>query len=576
MRPSHDSRVHYPARLAFVLSCFLLATTAPSLNAKMSSWKDAQGASFRAEPVEALGPFAVFRKSRTSGGFFRLQALSPADCLRFYEETAARPARAASFAQAQGEATRELPGHVLRLQNGQLLPADLSGQPEPEVLVVLYGSHNDGESWQMANNYLAIHNRFQRVYPGRVATLFFGLRHKESEHRNIAASVWMPWLVTNLEDQSGMYLLKGFAPNEGALMVAMTRDGVPLFVERPDSIAAIRKFADELANLLAMTNPADPRGWKDRVHYLNTVRPREFAHGTSAPLLIGNPLRADRLRPHGVSRIEAKLEVAADGSVTGAELLPGSVLPDALRKPVAAGLRKAVLVPAMVNGTAVPGTCDYTLTVPPEDRQIEADAAWLDGSPYADVIIPSWLVLRPVHVEQQNFMSSVENVDAAGVAQMSKFEVSSAKVSRKSQMNAFNSDWFAEAGAGSVHPHEGDRQRVDEADLTWQRLPAVDGLVNFQSGVTNQDYCIGYAWTEFELPADVDGWLGIGSDDGLRIWHNGELVHDKWVRRISHLDDDVVPLHLKKGKNQILIKIQNATGDWSFISRLRVRDPHRP
>jgi hypothetical protein len=63
----------------------------------------------------------------------------------------------------------------------------------------------------------------------------------------------------------------------------------------------------------------------------------------------------------------------------------------------------------------------------------------------------------------------------------------------------------------------------------------------------------------------------LGSDDGVKIWLNGELVHDKWVRRPSRIDDDVVPLRLRQGANQILIKIQNATIHWSYIYRLRLR-----
>ena len=84
-------------------------------------------------------------------------------------------------------------------------------------------------------------------------------------------------------------------------------------------------------------------------------------------------------------------------------------------------------------------------------------------------------------------------------------------------------------------------------------------------------YCVGYAWTEIEVTAATNAWLSIGSDDGLKIWHNGTLVHDRWVRRLSHIDDDIVPLKLKAGKNQLLIKIQNASGAWSFVTRLRFR-----
>ena len=76
---------------------------------------------------------------------------------------------------------------------------------------------------------------------------------------------------------------------------------------------------------------------------------------------------------------------------------------------------------------------------------------------------------------------------------------------------------------------------------------------------------------EVEVAADTDAWLGIGSDDGLKIWLNGELVADHWTERTSKLDDVIVPLRLHAGKNQFLIKIQNVKGRWSFTGRLRVR-----
>ena len=82
---------------------------------------------------------------------------------------------------------------------------------------------------------------------------------------------------------------------------------------------------------------------------------------------------------------------------------------------------------------------------------------------------------------------------------------------------------------------------------------------------------VGNAWSEFVAQRDTEAWLGLGSDDGVKIWLNGELVHDKWIRRPSHVDDDVVPLRLKKGANRMLIKIQNATIDWSFVYRLRLK-----
>jgi len=186
------------------------------------------------------------------------------------------------------------------------------------------------------------------------------------------------------------------------------------------------------------------------------------------------------------------------------------------------------------------------------------------------VAIDHWLLLRPIKVPEVDFTSTVEGETPAGTLVFKALQVSDAKISRAAQMNAFNSDWFGETGAASVQPKEGDKQTVDGVSLTWQRIRADKGFVDLRSGFGNVDYSVGYATAEFEVPAESDALLGIGSDDGMKIWLNGQMVHDKWVRRPSHIDDDVVPLHLRAGRNRILLKIQNATIDWSFFYRLRI------
>ena len=124
-----------------------------------------------------------------------------------------------------------------------------------------------------------------------------------------------------------------------------------------------------------------------------------------------------------------------------------------------------------------------------------------------------------------------------------------------------------------MRPHEGETQEVDGIPLKWRKMKAQDGLVDFlgSADYDSHNYCVGYAWTEVEVSIDTDAWLGIGSDDGLKIWLNGELVADHWTERTSKLDDVIVPLRLHAGKNQFLIKIQNVKGRWSFTGRLRVR-----
>lgn len=50
------------------------------------------------------------------------------------------------------------------------------------------------------------------------------------------------------------------------------------------------------------------------------------------------------------------------------------------------------------------------------------------------------------------------------------------------------------------------------------------------------------------------------------------LGNNKWSKRMRLMDDEIVPVHLRKGSNGILIKIQNKAADWNFICRLRTRE----
>ena len=57
---------------------------------------------------------------------------------------------------------------------------------------------------------------------------------------------------------------------------------------------------------------------------------------------------------------------------------------------------------------------------------------------------------------------------------------------------------------------------------------------------------------------------GLGSDDGIEVWLNGAKVHSKDVPRGVTVDADRVPLELKAGENQLLLKIHNNSGGHGF------------
>jgi len=82
------------------------------------------------------------------------------------------------------------------------------------------------------------------------------------------------------------------------------------------------------------------------------------------------------------------------------------------------------------------------------------------------------------------------------------------------------------------------------------------------------DFQIAYMWAQIDMPEEVTGFLGIGSDDGVKVWLNGELVHENWLYRGVVTDNDRVPVTFKKGTNQLVLKVQNALGGWGFCCRL--------
>lgn len=548
----------------------LLATS--GLATGLSQWTDTAGAQFRAEPTEVLGPFALFNLSATRGQRTHLRGLTPEDCRRFYAETSSRPPVAAHWDQAQGLISRELLGRVAQVNQHQLVPVDLSTRAEPEIFVVLFGSNNDGESWGMVHGFIPTYRRLQQIYGGWCETVFVGVRGKPSDHRRIATESAMPWLIADWAEQENMSRLARFIPREGCLMLAISRNGVPLLSSRAENVVAIKQFIDDLSDLVRSVDPTNQSSWRDRLHYLDAVRPKQYAQRQADPVLVGNPLRAEGLSQRGVTAVSARLEVGADGRVLSAVVAPTGGLSTRLQSQLAEALRAtARFSPAIDHGQAVAGTYAYFFDTTPKSAATAADIAWLRGDARIEIAINSWLVLRPIPVPP-NVFSSVDYIDENGTAVLTKFSVSQEKVNRAAQMNSFHTDFFATATA--VRPTEGDTQLVEKTKLTWQRVPSTEGFVNLQTGV-GRDYCVGYAWTELALPQALEGWLGIGSDDGLKIWLNGELIHDRWVQRISRIDDDIVPLHLLAGKNQLLIKIQNAKGDWSFISRLRVKPPAR-
>ncbi len=112
--------------------------------------------------------------------------------------------------------------------------------------------------------------------------------------------------------------------------------------------------------------------------------------------------------------------------------------------------------------------------------------------------------------------------------------------------------------------------RGKSGTVRWDRVRAdargyVDLAAHFAPG---SDEIVCYLYQEIESPAEQKATLLLGTDDGCKLWVHGELVHTSRIHRAAAPGQDTVSLHLRKGVNQVLLKINNGDGPYGFYFTL--------
>ena len=101
--------------------------------------------------------------------------------------------------------------------------------------------------------------------------------------------------------------------------------------------------------------------------------------------------------------------------------------------------------------------------------------------------------------------------------------------------------------------------------LKWKAVTAnKKGFVNLSEQVGEHEWAVAYAYTEVDEVHAREAVLSCGSDDGIRIWLNGKLVHDNETGRGFSPRQDSVLVQLSAGVNRIVAKIDNYTSGWGF------------
>ena len=112
--------------------------------------------------------------------------------------------------------------------------------------------------------------------------------------------------------------------------------------------------------------------------------------------------------------------------------------------------------------------------------------------------------------------------------------------------------------------------------VTWRSVKTGEsGYLNFVAmySENNSDLvAMAYAYTEVISPDERDITLTLGSNDGAKVWLNGKEIFNLHIPRGAVADQEFLSVHLKKGVNKILAKVENLGSNWGLY--MRVVDPN--
>jgi len=110
----------------------------------------------------------------------------------------------------------------------------------------------------------------------------------------------------------------------------------------------------------------------------------------------------------------------------------------------------------------------------------------------------------------------------------------------------------------------------------WQPVPLMSDpdrywYVDFAKLIKSMVAAI-YMETEIWSEEEQTVRLEMGSNDGIKAWLNGQVVHVNDASRAVTAGEDVKEVTLQKGKNTLLMKIVNEGGGWGGCARFRQLD----
>lgn len=134
----------------------------------------------------------------------------------------------------------------------------------------------------------------------------------------------------------------------------------------------------------------------------------------------------------------------------------------------------------------------------------------------------------------------------------------------------FYRDYLLEKGGESgIRPVAGMTiKHPDGGKTTWRRYHGYLSLVPLDDILHPNEGVVAYAACTIVCGEMTPVALSVTSNDGVRVWQNGQMILDHMCGGTEEPDRDLIPMILQKGENSILLKIAQGGGKWSFQFRL--------
>lgn len=113
-----------------------------------------------------------------------------------------------------------------------------------------------------------------------------------------------------------------------------------------------------------------------------------------------------------------------------------------------------------------------------------------------------------------------------------------------------------------------------DSDAQWRKMPVSTsgqqiGYLDLLQELDGGEQCVAYLRTQFESAEAKSATLEIFSDDGVKAWLNGQVVHANNIARPIMPEPDRVNVTLQKGVNKLMLKVTQNNLPWGAIVRVR-------